>query len=219
VTAAASIVLGSTAALAQDAEPGVASPPPVAEPTPPPPPSTGASPRLEERGDGEKRDSVHFRFGLGLDGNFMFAPNPTGLLGLGPGLQLRLGAQINSWFATYYQAHAIVAGTIKGTGLATNATLIGAVFNSVLAEATLPVLHIGVGPSVDVLGVEGLSFANGQTGSVTPVFGIDGRVAIVIGGHGPGHHAGFDIEGNVHPSFWNGIVLTTLTAGIGGEIY
>jgi hypothetical protein len=212
-----SVFACSTAALAQDEEVGVAAPPPATMPVAPPPPES--SPRGEEKREDEKKDSAHFRFGMGLDGDFILAPRPTSMQGLGAGLQLRLGVQINSWFATYYQPHVVLGGTIQGSGIETNATVIGAVFNSVLLEATLPVLHVGAGPSVDVLGVKGFSFSNGETGSTSASFGLDGRVAIVIGGHGPGRHAGFDIEANVHPTFWNGIVLTTFSLGVGGEMY
>jgi hypothetical protein len=214
---AASLVLGvAPSAFAQDAEVGEASPPPASMSASPAPAS---APTENLNVDESKKDSAHFRFGMGLDADYLLAPSPTSLQGLGAGLQVRLGVQINSWCATYYQAHAVIGGTVQGSGLETNATLIGAVFNSVLFEATLPVLHVGAGPSVDVLGVRGFSLQGGETASTTASFGLDGRAAIVIGGHGPGRHAGFDIEANVHPTFWNGIVLTTFSVGIGGEMY
>ncbi len=216
VSVVSSVLASATAAFAQDEEVGVAAPPPATVSVAPAPYS---APPAEEKKDEEKRDSAHFRFGMGLDGNFFLSPAPTSIDGLGAGLQLRLGVQINSWCAAYYQAHAILGGTLQGANLETHATLIGAVFNSVLFEATLPALHVGAGPSLDVLGVEGFSFQNGTSGAVTPAFGLDGRAALVIGGHGPGRHAGFEIEANAHPTFWNGIIAATFSLGIGGEMY
>jgi hypothetical protein len=164
----------------------------------------------------EQRDTTHFRFGLGLDANYLLSPGNEGLQGLGIGVQLRLGAQINQWMAAYYQAHGVLGGTLSDSGMLNGAGtgLIGTVFNSAVFEGTLPVLHVGAGPSVDVIGVKGL-----MTGSTTVRFGLEGRAAIVIGGHGPGRHGGFAINFNVHPTFWEGTVLTTFSAGIGGEMY
>jgi hypothetical protein len=225
-------------AFAQEAQVTVTGPTPapaVAAPAAPPAAAVVVAPapsaKVEEKKDEKKKeeepkDSAHFRFGMGLDGSFLYAAGQDGIEGAAAGLQLRLGAQINQWFAIYYQPHAIIGGTISqgpsvGAGLPglPKATLIGAVFNSGLIEATLPVLHIGAGPSADILGIQGYA-VQGETGGSTNVyFGVDGRVAIVIGGHGPGSHVGFEIEGNVHPTFWEGTVLTTFSVGIGGELY
>lgn len=217
--AAASLVLAfATQALAQEAQVSVSA-------TPAPPATavvvepTKEAPKKEEKKDEEEKDSAHFRFGLGLDGDYFFEPGANSLQGIGVGLQIRLGVQINQWFATYYQAHAIVGGTVSSAGLASTATVIGTFFNSALLEATLPVLHIGAGPSIDVLGVKGFALMGGETGSTGAYFGVEGRAAIVIGGHGPGRHGGFAINANVHPTFWNGVVLTTFSLGIGGEMY
>ena len=205
---------------------------PAQTPQTPPPPRPEDRTKADDKNK-EGKDSTHFRFGMGLDADLIVAPKTStapGLQGFGAGLELRLGAQINSWFAIYYQPHAIVGGTIGETATpipgvkAPNATLIGAVFNSALLEATLPALHIGAGPSVDVLGIKGFALQipgspPADPGSTNAYFGVDGRVAIVIGGHGPGSHVGFAINGNVHPTFWNGGVLTTFSLGIGGELY
>jgi hypothetical protein len=225
--AASAIILASaTQALAQEAEVKVTTPPATAVVVAP---ANESAPKKEEKKDDEPKDSTHFRFGMGLDADYIFSPPRkaplVGLQGFGAGLALRLGAQINQWFAVYYQPHAIIGGTISesatpvaGVKLPT-ATLIGAVYNSALLEATLPILQIGAGPSVDVLGIKGYSLTMSDPGSTNAYFGADGRVAIVLGGHGPGSHVGFAINGNVHPTFWNGTVLMTVSLGIGGEIY
>ena len=193
------------------------SPPSASPPAPTtvvvtPPPAAPVRESAEKR---EDADFAHFRFGLGLDANYLVTPGANGVQGLGVGMQVRLGVQINQWFAAYYQAHGIVGGTLDDTGNLEGAGLVGMVFNSGMLEATLPVLHLGVGPSADVIGVAGLS----QEQPTNVFFGIDGRAAIVIGGHGPGRHGGFAINFNVHPTFWAGSVLTTFSAGIGGEMY
>jgi len=219
LTALTSVLGLAAEARAQDAQVTVA---PAPAPTPSAlvvAPAPGGAPAKEEKPP-EEKDSAHLRMGFGLDGDYMFGPGANSIQGLGVGLQIRIGAQINEWFAAYYQAHAVAGGTISSAGLASKATFIGTVFNSALVEATLPVLHIGAGPSVDVVGVKDFSvLASGDTGATSAYFGIEGRAAIVIGGHGPGHHAGFAINANVHPTFWNGIVLTTFSLGIGGEFY
>jgi len=256
--ASASCVLAlATPAFAQEAEVSV-SPAPVVgvavTPTPAPvaavavipaTPAASAKPKAEEKKDEEKKkeeeDNAHFRFGMGLDANYIYGPKTStapSLNGFGAGLEFRLGAQIMSWFAAYYQPHAILGGTISEsapsvpapTGVKLpklpSATLIGAVFNSGLIEATLPVLHIGAGPSADIIGVKNYALLPAKlggppvdAGGTSAYFGVDGRVAIVIGGHGPGSHAGFAINGNVHPTFFHGTTLLTFSLGIGGEFY
>jgi hypothetical protein len=211
----------------------------VVAPAPAAPPRVEDKPKADDK-DKEEKDSAHFRFGMGLDADFLFAPAKgtagsagavPGIQGFGAGLALRLGAQINQWFAMYYQPHLVLGGTVSESAPPVpnvpgfmppklpSATVIGAVFNSVLLEATLPVLQIGAGPSLDVLGIKGFSLLKSDPGSTNAYFGVDGRVAIVIGGHGPGSHAGFAINANVHPTFWTGGVLTTFSLGLGGELY
>jgi hypothetical protein len=212
VAAALTVVLLSTTSLAQEAtvtaSPAAPSGTVVVQPA-------AAQPVTEnKRKEEEEKDSAHFRFGMGLDANYLFSPNR--LQGLGIGVQVRLGAQINQWMAAYYQAHGVLGGTLADSGslMGTGTGIIGTVFNSGIFEATLPVLHVGAGPSVDVIGVKGL-----MTGATQVCFGLEGRAAIVIGGHGPGRHGGFAINFNVHPSFWESTVLMTFSAGIGGEMY
>jgi hypothetical protein len=160
-------------------------------------------------------DFTHFRFGLGLDGNYLLA---SGVNGAGVGLQIRLGAQINQWFAVYYQGHGLVGGVVGGSESG-NAGVLGAAFNSAMAELTLPFVHIGAGPSVDYVGIAGCSAASGCANDTGVHFGLDGRVALVIGGHGPGRHGGFAINFDAHPTFLDGATLTTLSLGLGGEMY
>jgi len=74
--------------------------------------ATGPNAPPPERDKQEtKEDYTHFRFGLGLDGNYLFA---SGINGAAVGLELRLGAQINQWFAVYYQGHGLVGGAAGG---------------------------------------------------------------------------------------------------------
>jgi hypothetical protein len=246
VASACSLLALATPCLAQEADVTLSAPAPAAPAAAPPaatvvvaPPSPSlqatatrdeaADARGRDKGekkDEEEKDSAHFRFGMGLDADYLLAPGSTGIQGFGAGLELRLGAQVNQWFAVYYQPHAIVGGTLSigssvvpGTPGLPSANLIGAVFNSGLAELTLPILHLGAGPSADIIGVKNYSLTTGVANSFGAYFGIDGRAAIVIGGHGPGRHLGFAINANVHPTFWNGIVFTTFSLGIGGEMY
>jgi hypothetical protein len=177
-------------------------------------PSSANDPNAKKR-DEEEKDTAHFRIGFGLDGNYLFA---SGLNGAAIGLQLRLGAQVNQWFAVYYQGHALVGGIVGGSE-ATGAGVLGAGFNSLMAELTLPLLHLGAGPSIDYVGIAGCSATSGCSPETGAHFGIDGRAALVIGGHGPGRHGGFAINFNVHPTFIDGSVLTTLSLGLGGEFY
>jgi hypothetical protein len=160
------------------------------------------------------KDAPHFRFGMGLDGAVLVSPNVTGAAA---GLQLRLGAQINQWFALYYQGHALMGAVVGGDA---SAGFVGAAFNTIMAELTLPILQIGFGPSLDVFGIAGCSATDLDCGSNSDVFfGLDGRIGVVIGGHGPGRHGGFAINANVHPTFVNGDVVTTVSLGLGGEMY
>ncbi len=225
--AAFSFFAYSLPSLAQEAEVTVAPAPVAAPPVMPAPvaaPPTAAvvvtekappPAEKEKKKDDEEKDSAHFRFGLGLDANYFVSPGTNGIQGLGIGLQVRLGVQMSQWWAIYYQAHGILGGTLADSGDLLGANVIGTVYNSGMIEATLPVLHIGAGPSADVVGVAGLMTPE----STNVFFGIDGRAAIVIGGHGPGRHGGLAINFNVHPTFLTGTVLTTFSAGIGGELY
>jgi hypothetical protein len=81
---------------------------------------------------------------------------------------------------------------------------------------------LGVGPSVDT-GVFGVcqSDAGGTVGCAGfsgGFFGLDGRVALTLGSHGPGGDSGFSVSANVHPTFLgNGEFVMSATLGVGGE--
>lgn len=96
--------------------------------------------------------------------------------------------------------------------------MIAGLYNSVLAELTLPFVHIGAGPSADVLAVAGCGGSGCLSGDAV-FFGIDTRLALVIGGVGRGSRGGLSIAAHVHPTFVGDAVLTTITLGVGGELY
>jgi len=162
-------------------------------------------------------DPVRVRFGVALGGELLVAPS-SGLVGLGIGLTFRLGVQFNQWFGLYYQPHGLVGGwATQGA-----AGVIAALYNSMLFEVTLPFVHIGAGPSFDVLGVAGCGDFGGAVGCLSDdaaFFGLDGRFAIVLGAIGRGSRGGFSINAHAHPTFVGSNVLLTFTLGLGGEVY
>jgi hypothetical protein len=163
----------------------------------------------------EDADPIRIRFGGSFDFDVLVAT--TGTVGLGAGLTLRAGVQFNHLFALYYQPHGIAAGWVTAGG--EGAAL--ALFNVAMLELTLPFVQIGVGPSWDVAHVEACNStltrcANGD-GSA---FGLDMRVALVLGGVGRGRRGGFSINLNVHPTFIQGDeVIVTTSIGFGGEMF
>lgn len=173
----------------------------------PPPPDQPPTRPL----DVEEPDPVRLRFGIALDGDLLAA---DGLVGLGIGLTARLGVQLNQWFGLYYQPHGIVGGWLSESA----GGVIASLFNSVNAELTLPFFHIGAGPSLDVLAVAGCS-ADGCLSGDAVFFGIDTRLAVVIGAIGRGSRGGFSINAHLHPTFVGDLVVLTATLGVGGEVY
>lgn len=177
-----------------------------AEDEAPPPGPGGPTPR---QGPGP-----HLRFGLGLD---LAALGSSSFFGLGVGVQARMGLQLSPWFAVYYQPHAIGGLVVAGD---TSAGLLGAVFNSFNLELDLPILQLGLGPSIDVVALTGCSLGSGSCETGNGIyFGVDTRAALLLGPHGPGTHSGFALEANLHATFVDGDVLTTFTVGFAGEIY
>ena len=173
----------------------------------------GSRVTVEGRGSPD-RGSAHLRFGLGADLAALGAPD---ILGLGVGVQARLGLQFSPWFAIYYQPHAI--GALAASGDA-NGAVFGTVFNSVNAELDFPVLQLGLGPSLDLIWRTDCEIGAAGCGTATGSYlGVDTRAALLIGPHGRGSHAGLALEANLHPTFVGDTVLTTFTLGFAGEIY
>jgi hypothetical protein len=157
----------------------------------------------------EEVDSPRFRFGFTIGGGGIVGQSA----GVVAGAQIRLGVQFNEWVGLFYQGHGLGGAFID----AENAGAIGAALNTLMVELLIfDTLHLGVGPSVDAgaFGVCNESGCGGQTGAF---FGIDGRVALTLGSHGIGSDSGFSISANVHPIFFDGFTLVTITGGIGGE--
>lgn len=172
---------------------------------------------VEQRTDD---DPARFRFGVEIGGEVLVGP----AVGAGIGLAFRTGVQFNQWVGLYYQPHGIVGGWVSLSETAGAAGVIAAWLNSLNVELTLPFVHLAAGPSVDVLAVAGCGgdLASGTGGCLsgdTVFFGIDSRLALVLGGIGRGTRGGFAINVHAHPTFVGDTVLVTLTLGLGGELY
>jgi hypothetical protein len=161
----------------------------------------------------EPRDYARVRFHAALAGGG-FLGDVLGGMG---GLSLGIGVQFDQYFGLFYQAQGFAGGFIEGG----QAGMIGAfLFNSVLFDVTLGhVLQLGVGPSLDFIAGCGASAAAAGCGDGGPFFGIDGRVALALGGHDVGTRGGFLISADVHPTFFPGGVSVALVLGLGGQVY
>jgi hypothetical protein len=170
-----------------------------------------------DESSGDEQDGVRFRGGFDIGGGFVTIPE-GGVSGFTINLMARLGVQINHLFGIVYQPTPTAMFLFDG-GLAAGA----GVYNNLLAMFTFGhFLDVGVGPSVDVLGIAACSSsACGAGVLIAP--GVDGRIAFNLGGldgNGP-RRSGFNIGFDVHPSFLlpGPVVLLNFIAGIGAEWY
>jgi hypothetical protein len=154
-----------------------------------------------------------FRFGMSLNGGGLIGDAEGGFAGL----SLRAGIQIIDELAIYYQAHglfgAFVSQRESGAVLAT-------MWNQILFEADIGgVLMLGAGPSLDVFAGCASTADGSGCGSGGPFFGIDGRVALALGGSGPGARGAFVVSADFHPTILPNGVLMAFVLGLGGEIH
>jgi len=157
-------------------------------------------------------DPPRVRFGLsGAGGGFV------GHVGGGMGgIEPRIGIQINNLFGVYVQSQWMLGGIVAdryGTNFA------GFAFNQLMGDLTFfNMLQVGVGPSLDF--IWGCNASNGQAACADagPYFGLNGRLAVVIGGGEP-HRSGFVLSLDVHPTILRGDAVTAFLFGLGGELY
>lgn len=175
-------------------------------------------------------DGMRLRFGLGAAGGG-FANSIQGVYG---GLYLQLGVQFNSWFALYYQTQGLVGGYLAEL----SGKFAGFWYNEVLAEVTIAnFLQVGAGPSIDVIkgceaGVRNVQMEVPGTGMSVEVpepyqgcgkeaffWGGDARVAMALGGTGPGTRGGLVIGADGHISFFPTGNVIGFFLTLGGQIY
>lgn len=162
-------------------------------------------------------DPIRFRFGVEVNGA-LFVSQST--FGAGAGLAFRFGAQFNQWFAIYYQPHGFAGAFIGGDDeVGSELGVIGGVFNAAMLELTLPFVQLGAGPSLDAFVIANCNVEQCGSGGTPVYFGLDGRLALVLGAIGRGARGGFSINAHVHPTFVGGDVMLTATLGVGGELY
>jgi hypothetical protein len=197
-----------SSAAAQAPEPTYAPPPPVQttsiviEASTPP---LAAEPRVE--------DGARVRFSLGITGGGFFGDVVGGM----GGLYGQLGLQLNGTIAIYYQVHGMLGGFVSGGDTGSIGALL---WNSVLFEVTLAnIVQLGIGPALDAMAGCAASVEGAGCGSGFPFFGLDGRVALALGGTGPGTRGGFVIGFDVHPTFIDGGVSIGMVGSIGGQVY
>jgi len=191
--------------------------------TAPPPASTSGPPVFTDR--------PRVRFGVDGSLGYAYTGSPVERAhGAAIGLGVRLGAQLNNYFALYYQPN-LTAGFMVGRSMSEGVNYGGANVhwtNSLIAEGNLAdVVSLGVGPALDYV----LAQACASDWSLQPCFsprgsfpGMHARAAVYFGGKLVNHRAGLSLGIDFHPTFvWDGmggvgVHLTTL-AGIGFESY
>ena len=151
------------------------------------------------------------RFGInGHGGGFVGATH--GAVG---GLGVRLGVQVNDLFAVYVQGQGLIGQFLPspGDGLA------GFAFHSLMFELTLAdVVQLGLGPALDfVWGCDG-TYQPSCAGT-GPYLGGDARLAVVLGGRGPGRRSGLEFSFDVHPTWFGETASVALLFGLGYELY
>lgn len=214
------VALTQAPASSSDGKP-VAPPPPPEPPTapagvtpsaqppapPPAPPSVSAKPAASVE---EDFDVVRFRSGISLGGGVTVGP----VLGPTAALSVRLGAQWGRYFGTYLQSQPTVFFVSSDAGVVVGFT----VNNSLLAALTLfDMLELGVGPSLDYLGLAGCAGSSCIAGTGL-AFGADARVAVNFGHRDPrgGRRSGLTLSADLHPLFVGDSVVffTVFSVGV-----
>ena len=170
--------------------------------------------RMEES-NARYRNPIRPRFGLDGTGG-AFVRGPEAAFG---GLRARLGLQLGDWFSIYYMPTGLVGGFLSSRA---NDAVVGLMYNTLMAEVTLfDMVQLGVGPSIDLT----WGCADDRQGDLScadhgPFFGLDGRVAVVIGGDMEHGRGGLTLSADVHPTWYNDdAVGITVLGGIGVDMY
>lgn len=165
----------------------------------------------------EAHEFARVRLGVSGVGGGHFANGPD--IGMG-GLQLRLGMQVGQIVGFYYMPTGLIGSIVDRPGSA--GSVAGLLWNTGIVEVTLAdMVQLGVGPSVDwIWGCSRDFQSEVACDSTDAYFGMHGRVAFVLGGHGPGRRGGVTLSGDVHPTFydWDDPGLSVL-GGLGFELY
>lgn len=165
----------------------------------------------------EHYEFTRFRFGVSGVGGGHWAGGPD--IGMG-GAQLRLGVQVGQILAFYYMPTGLVGSIVDRPGSA--GSVAGLMWNTAMAEVTLgDFLQIGGGPSMDFVWGCSRDFQSETDCDTTdPFFGAHGRVALALGGHGPGRRGGVTISADVHPTFYRSDDPSiAVLGGIGFDLY
>ncbi|UJR86257.1 hypothetical protein [Sandaracinus amylolyticus] len=171
------------------------------------------------------------------DEGFWVRPRAGGSLVLGgtlgepegwlAGGNVRVGAQLGEYFATYYQATMMYAALAGGTeiddpdddGDSDNAFVMWNVF---LFEATvLDALSFAVGPSADLYeDCEGSVQATRGCARDSVYFGMHGRVSVGFGAHDRGRRQALTLSFEAHPTWFDEDHMTvSMLGGIGFDLY
>ena len=166
----------------------------------------------------EDEAALRFRFGISGLGGAQLGGGPD--LGMG-GLALRVGVQLGDWGAIYYQPTGLVGSGVDREG-ATGDSIAGQMWNTGMIELTFfDVLQIGGGPSADFIwGCEETIQDEVACADSDIAFGLDGRLALVLGGAEPGQRDGFVIEARVHSTWYDTEDASiAVLGGLGYDVY
>lgn len=139
-----------------------------------------------------------------------------GVGALGGGTAISIGLQMNDIVAAYASHRLLGARAVDGSDT------YGASFNAFVLELTVfDRFQIGAGPSLDV-GIDGLCAATApQCGGMSDLrFGLETRLAVVLGERSPARRRGLSIALSVHPTWVDRMnALTTITLGVGYSLF
>ena len=161
-------------------------------------------------------DYTRLRFGMGVAGGG-FVGDLNGGIG---GLYAQFGVQFNNVLALFYQSHGLVGAFAESSSYSEGGAVTALWWNTAMLELTLGgTFQVGAGPSLDLIAGCVATAAGSGCSDSGPYFGIDGRVAVAIGGKGPGTRGGVAIGADIHPTFFPDGYTLALVATIGGQVY
>lgn len=201
----------------------VVPPPPVvvvATPPAPPPPATVAAPPPPAAAPAAPgpSDGPRLRFGFGLAGGTFVPTNWTRIDRFGGamgGLTGQIGIQFNRFLGLTYNAFGMGGYFERGFQGTTTGEGVAVFYNSALLDLTLGnLVQFGAGPALHFF-----AGCSANLGAVTatcsdtgPHFGMNGRVALVLGG--------FTVAADIHPTFYtNADPLIGMTLSVGGVTF